>query len=358
MGRDDPHESASIEWLQRVLGERTELWDVFTRREEYEPALRDKYDRYPSFLSRGADHFQPYVSALLHQLGVRPEYPDDKEFAVCLSHDVDFLFETPEAKLNKAVNAFASKDLGGMLKHIRQMPKTRIPYWTFDEIMRMEDRHGARSTFFFLANDSSEPEANYLPEDVRSVMAELDAGGWEIGLHGGFRAYMDIERLKLEKGLLERALGRSVSGYRGHFLKFRVPDTWELLARAGFAYDSTLGYPDRSGFRNGMCHPYRPFNLRTSSWIDILEVPLVIMDTSLFEHMRLDAKQAWDLTSTLLRRVRELAGGISINWHNSSFSGEPLDFYERILQFCNENEAWMTTCGRLAEHWRLAGYLR
>ncbi len=358
MGGDDHDAYANLVRLERVLRERIDLFDLYARKEEYDPVLRDRYDRFPYFLSREKDVLDPCVSAYLREKGFSPEYPEDKKFAVCLTHDVDFLFEAPEAKLNRAINSFASKDIMMMFKHIRQMPNRRIPNWTFEEVVRVEKRYNALSTFFFLANNPPERQANYYLDDVRSVMAELEGGGWEIGLHGGFDAYMDFDKLKREKGMLEKALGHDVRGYRGHYLKFRMPDTWELLTKAGFAYDTTIGYPDCVGFRNGMCHPYRPYNLRTGSWIEILEVPLVIMDTSLFEHMRLDADQAWELARTLLNKIKGLAGGVSINWHNSSFSGESLEFYERILRYCEESQAWMTTCDRLVEHLRTARYLQ
>jgi hypothetical protein len=35
-------------------------------------------------------------------------------------------------------------------------------------------------------------------------------------------------------------------------LQFKDPKTCELLARAGFSYDSTSSYHDCSGFRNGI----------------------------------------------------------------------------------------------------------
>jgi peptidoglycan/xylan/chitin deacetylase (PgdA/CDA1 family) len=352
MGEDGTRASDDSNRLERALRGQTHLWDLYTRKEEYEPSLRDRYDRFPRFLSQESDILEPRVSAFLREQGARPEYPEGRNFAVCLTHDIDMVFETYEAKLTKAIQAFATKDLKRMLRHIRHITNLRIPNWTFDNIMRLEERYQVRSTFFFLAHHASDPSANYLLDDLVSVLGELHDGGWEVGLHGGFDAYLDMEKLRQEKGVLEKALGHSVGGYRGHFLKFRVPDTWEALSQAGFVYDTTIGYPDCAGFRNGMCHPYRPYNLRTGSWIDIMEVPLVIMDTSIFEHMRLNAEQAWELTSRLLGRVNEMAGAVSILWHNSSFSGEMLEFYERILRYCEENRAWMTTCEKLVKHWR------
>ena len=105
--------------------------------------------------------------------------------------------------------------------------------------------------------------------------------GWEVGLHGGHTAYLNAQEMKIKKERLEKVTHQPVLGYRNHYLRFKVPDTWEYLSKAGFQYDTTLGYADCAGFRNGMCHPFRPFNLNTNHEIDILEIPLTVMDGSL-----------------------------------------------------------------------------
>jgi hypothetical protein len=51
-------------------------------------------------------------------------------------------------------------------------------------------------------------------------------------------------------------------------------------------YDTTFGYNDLVGFRNGMCYPFRPYNLNTASEVNILEIPLALMDGTLFDVIR------------------------------------------------------------------------
>jgi peptidoglycan/xylan/chitin deacetylase (PgdA/CDA1 family) len=345
--------------LIETLRERPDLWDLFTRKEEYEDGIRDKYDRFPYFLSRERSILEPVVSAFLYEKGFHPSYPEGKRFAVCLSHDIDFLYEAPETKLIKAIQSFVARDMRQSWSHLRQMPATRIPFWNFDAITSLEERYGARSTFYFLAQDKSilqkegdGSDFSYQIDDVKLEMRELDAGGWGIGLHGGLDCHTGMDQLRQEKELLERTLGKRIIGYRGHFLKFKVPDTWKNLESAGFEYDSTLYYADCVGFRNGMCHPFHPYDLNTAESIDILELPMAVMDTSLFEYMRLDEVQAWEMTRSLLDKTRKLGGAVSVLWHNSSMFGERLKFYEKLLKYCNENEAWLTSAEQLNDHWK------
>jgi peptidoglycan/xylan/chitin deacetylase (PgdA/CDA1 family) len=340
----------------KTIREQPDLWDVYTRKEEYENGLRDKYDRFQHYMSAERTIFEPRVSAHLHANGFRPEYPEDRKFAVCMSHDIDFPPERPdrpEEKLIKVINSIAAKDPKGVLNQVLQMPLRRKRCWNFDDIVALEERYDARSTFFFLAQDGTEEDHAYpLDEEVAREIKHLCSNGWEVGLHGGPQAYLDIEQLRHEKGMLELVLGKEVSGYRGHYLKIRVPHTWRILEQAGFKYDTTLSYADCAGFRNGMCHPFPPFDLEGNCELGIIEVPLIIMDVCLLDVMRLDNEKAWDLAKYLLDEVRRYNGAISILWHNSNMFGDKLKFYERMLNYCSENKAWLTTTENVVEHWK------
>jgi len=46
-----------------------------------------------------------------------------------------------------------------------------------------------------------------------------------------------------------------------------------------------------------MCHPFRPFNLNTGQEMEILEIPLAIMDQTLLSYMQLNMEQAWNRQS-------------------------------------------------------------
>src|SRR5690606_23726327 len=170
-------------------------------------------------------------------------------------------------------------------------------------------------------------------EDIISHLKEISDRGWEVGLHGGYYSYNSLEALKKEKKRLENVLGKAVQGFRNHYLRFKTPDTWKILADAGFSYDTTFGYHDCAGFRNGMCHPFKPYNLNTGKEIDILEIPLTIMDTTLFSLMHLDFNQAWKLTEKLIDTVEHYKGVLTILWHNTYMQGDYLEFYRKILRY-------------------------
>jgi peptidoglycan/xylan/chitin deacetylase (PgdA/CDA1 family) len=165
-----------------------------------------------------------------------------------------------------------------------------------------------------------------------------------VGLHGGHTTYLNEPEMREKKKQLEKVTHKPVLGYRNHYLRFKVPTTWECLNKAGFQYDTTLGFADCAGFRNGMCHPFRPFNLKTNHEIEILEIPLIVMDGTLDQtYMRLDGKRKWKFAKMLIDRIAACHGVFTLLWHNTNMEEENLELYEKILAYCNKRRAWMTS---------------
>ncbi len=332
-----------------VLRSDRSMYDIFTRQEEYRQGLRDSLGRFPYYASEQRNVRVPVVSQFLRERGLHVEYPNDHKFAICLSHDVDIL--CPNNYLRKemdSVRCLTTGDFRGFLDRLSR-PRVVRPFLDSREIMELEDRYGARSSFYFIATDNG-PDRSYDVRGIKEDLRHIDGSGWEVGLHGTQAACDDLARMTKEKALLEEALGGAVVGYRNHFLRFKIPVTWRLLHQAGFKYDATLGFADCAGFRGGMCHPFFPYDLEAGATIPIQEIPLVIMDASLFQnYMRLDVQGAWELIKGLIDVVQSQRGTMGILWHNTNMQGENLKLYEKLLQYCQERGAWMPTGKQLQQ---------
>lgn len=331
-----------------LIRKNTDMWDLFTRKEEYNSPIRDQYDRFPYYASTNRNIFEPRVSKYLIDNGYQIHYPDNKSFAVCLTHDIDNVYESILSKGLAAFRHFRQRNPHEAFHSITQMRSKKLPLCNFSSIMDLEEKYGAKSTFFFMAENSDERDYSYTIEDLEPEIREIIDRGWEVGLHGGQNAYLNPQEMRGKKERLEKVTHQSVFGYRNHFLCFNVPDTWECLSIAGFQYDTTLGYADCVGFRNGMCHPFRPFNLKTNHEIEILEIPLTVMDGTLDQtYMRLVGENKWEFIKGLIDRVAACHGVFTLLWHNTYMERENLKFYKKILQYCNERKAWLTNANEI-----------
>lgn len=349
------------------LKQKKDLWDIYTRREEYAPAMLDghgRFDRNSAYKSgenagiTNADITSPVLSRYLVDKGFMTEYPDDRKFAICLTHDVDEIFPPPSHALLSSLYLLKGFRIEGLKRELfwRRRGQNHSPYWNFGDIMALEERYGAKSTFFFLAADRDIRRFRYDIETLGEELGSIADGGWEVGLHGGYYAYDSLEEMVKEKRRLEKALGRKIAGYRNHYLRFKVPVTWELLAKAGFKHDSTLGFADAVGFRNGMCHPFRPFNLEADRYVDILEIPLCVMDMALYSSIaKFNSVNAWEAMDRLMNAAEECGGVLTVLWHNNMFNcpfREPLcRLYEKILAEGQRRRAWLTSAEEIRRWW-------
>ena len=150
----------------------------------------------------------------------------------------------------------------------------------------------------------------------------MHARGHEIGLHGSYETFRDPARLKGELERLVHAcaqerIEQEAWGARQHFLRWENPTTWRAYEEAGLAYDTTLGYSSRPGFRAGSCHEYPVFDLRARRELRLRERPLVVMDTPTLDRLGLDDDGLGALIERLRAECRRAGGDFTVLWHNN-----------------------------------------
>ncbi|HIH74101.1 MAG TPA: hypothetical protein HA306_02125 [Methanosarcina sp.] len=342
--------------MHNLLKQKIEIWDLFTRKEEYHPDKLDEHGRFFFAENELRNASRPEVSRYLVENGMKVEFPENRTFAVCLTHDMDDIYPPLSHSLLSSAHCLKDLDFRGSVTQFlwKFQGSEHSPYLNFSEIMDLEESFGAKSSFYFIASKEDPKRFRYDIEDLESCLGEIPDRGWEAGLHGGYYSYDNPEALKSEKERLEKVLGKKVVGFRNHYLRFKTPDTWELLADAGFSYDSTFGYSESTGFRNGMCHPFKPYNLNEDREINILEIPLTVMDVALFKASS-SFEEAWKNIKDLIDTTARFNGVITFLWHNfvfgCSFRKDWIKLYEKALQYCSDGGAWITSGEDIYRWW-------
>lgn len=313
-------------------------WDYFIKYEEYNKS--DKLNRFLYDYTTYKNVDQPIISRFLAKT-IEPFWPENKEFCLCLTHDIDCL----------KPNHFQKINIKPYKKILMKISPKFSSAWDFSNIINIEKKFGGKSSFFILALSPNELDFNYHLEEIVDEIKIIEDEGFDIGLHGGHSAFRDNKKMAQEKEKLSQYVKMKIWGYRNHCLKFDIPLTYYLLESCNFKYDSTYGYPDRIGFRNGLCYPFYPFDIIRKRYFNILEIPLTIMDATLFHYMKLDINAAWIHVKRLIDNTRICNGVITILWHNTYFYGDYLKFYLKLLSYANENSAWIIDAKTLYHHW-------
>lgn len=331
-----------------------DVWDVFCAKEENAVRTTDARGRifYADRLSHEVS--RPVVSEFLFNSGFRPHYPDDRSFAVCISHDVDHLLQGGLSVLSRFKEASKELMQGYWRRAVRYAKGDSVinPHYNIDKLLDIEDNLGVKSTYYFLALQSDDEDFNYRIDDVIPVLDLVRSSGCEIGLHGGHTAYRDSVKLQAEKLALEQASGVELKGYRNHFLRISTPDTWENLNRAGFLYDTTYGFPDHPGFRTGMCYPYFPYNATLGRYCSILEIPLIVMDATFLYYLRSDAKSAFTKIKEMIDKTKNVNGVFTLLWHNNYLYAPWKELFKAVVNYCKDHNAWFATGDQLNDWWR------
>ena len=356
------HSNSKPNWnyIHNELKKDKDIWNLFLKKEEYRISESIKNDILSYKLTKQKNVLIPIVSEYLIKKGFNFEYEDGKKFAVFLSHDVDDINITGKQLFRSIIPYPFHRDYFGTKKFIFSYLKKEKPYINFKKIINLEEKYNAISTFFFLATQQDIFGKKYHIDEIQDEILDIIDNNCEIGLHTGFYSFDDLEKIKKEKKKLEKITKKRVIGVRNHILRFKIPRTWEILNQAGFFYDSSYGYYDMIGFRNGMCHPFFPYDLNQNKKIDILEIPVCVADITMFSYMKIGVKEAWILLKKLIDNIEKLNGVLTILWHNWTFSypvsyaglfdSEWTKLYEKILKYCCEKKAWITNGVNIAKY--------
>jgi len=230
------------------------------------------------------------------------------------------------------------------------MPPER--YGDFMDWLRLEERFGYRSTFFFLPYPATHPhvlDGDYRFSDrvrfdnrlmrVADMMKEMASAGWEIGLHGTYNSATQKGLLKGQKELVEDIIGREVVSVRQHYLNHVPGLTHRLQAEAGFRVDSTIGHTRAIGLKMGTSHPHRIWDAVTRQAVPLVEVPLIAMDTPLLilGLERQGPRQAMDQLIGIGEGIASSGGVFCLNWHPHNLPVLPLqETYRDLLSWSKD----------------------
>lgn len=334
------------------------IWNIFSAQQEFGKLSRDKYDRFP-FKKSNFDAQEPIVSRFLHHSGFIPKYPDGKSMAVCISHDVDVLINSKwplKTMVNQQVKAFLKADFPRIKLNHKYFKRHINTNYSIKNLIDYLKAKNIKSSFYFLSLTPNDQDFNYLVEEVKGEIEYAINNDFEIGLHGGHKAYNSYEKLITEKENLEKTLGQKLDGYRNHYLRLNYPQTLQNLEEANFKYDTTFGFAESIGFRNGMCYPFMPYDSETRKYLKVYELPLMAMDDTLFNYMNLNPINAFNHLVSLTQKVKSVNGVLTLLWHNNEFFTEKGVTFKKIIDFLETQNVWFTTSKNLVEWFEQQGY--
>jgi hypothetical protein len=127
-----------------------------------------------------------------------------------------------------------------------------------------------------------------------------------------------------EMRALEAASGVAVLGSRHHIFHMKRP-FWPTLAehaQAKLAYDSSVAFNDRPGYRLGIAFPCYLWNPLSQERIGTMQIPCLVMDGGFFYHPNQTVDGVLQQMQELLGLLKRYRGVAAIDWHvRTSYPG-------------------------------------
>ncbi len=274
--------------------------------------------------------------------------PSPRKPKIVPTHDIDLLYRF-KSRFQALKSIFGrdmliNRDMAMVKQSLQEYRRWKSddfedPYiQAIMEFAMREHAAGLEPIFFFKALYDEEDDATYDIRDVRlqRVWEHIDKEQGIIGLHGSYESADETGLLRKEQERLNEHLarfGRNVTCSRQHYLRAFFaddPNSLDLWRNAGITDDYTIGFAERCGFRCGTCHPYPLYDVRNDRVTDIIEHPLIVMDGTLFDYMKLSVEESKELVTRLKQRCLDVEGDFVFLWHNHTTTREFVPYYREV----------------------------
>ncbi|MES2764192.1 MAG: polysaccharide deacetylase family protein [Bacteroidota bacterium] len=321
-----------------------------TRYEEYLTSDKDDHQRFQGEKSLVFQYnclHIPFLNSAVEEfaLKLKNKFPEiifnKRPFNFLSTIDIDNAF----AYAHKGL----VRNLGGLTKDVLSVKFDKVsvriksnandeqdPYNTFALINSLSKESQTALQYFVLIGDHSkyDKNPNYKSKGFRELLKSL-SNDHKMGLHPSYESFNDLSKISTEKKRLEEIIEKKVTSARCHFLRVKLPETYRTFLEAGITDDYTMIYASQSGFRTGLCVPFKWFDLEKNEATDLTIHTSVIMEGTLRDYNKLSTANAKHTALNLLSEVKKHGGEFISIFHNDSFTPEQnewIEFYEAILK--------------------------
>ncbi|MDR0205816.1 MAG: polysaccharide deacetylase family protein [Bacteroidales bacterium] len=294
---------------------------LISRYEEYyDDNIPDKHGRFQyqdSVAFKSGWHRKLMVHKLASMLAqvIKLHYPQFvyslPKFKELSTHDVDIAFQYKGKPWWRWCGAVAKAILRFRFKHANNYLKTALGKEVVDPFDNFEPEK-TTPIYFILSSNFTKYDKNisYKTKAFKELTNKL-ATFSEIGIHPSYYSSRKTSLIEIEKKRLEEILQQKITKSRQHFLRFRFPDTFRALIKAGITDDYSLGWHNEAGFRASLAVPYPFFDLVKNEETELMLHPLALMD-GVF-----NKEEEQTVLNDLRKEVKTMGGNLIVLTHNS-----------------------------------------
>ncbi len=242
----------------------------------------------------------------------------DRKSRVFLTHDIDSVYGAVKEDGRYALDKLKPFEI---LRLIYNATLGTPDWLNMDKIMKVEAEYGFKSTFYWLlVKNKQNSDYDFHSPAITKAFDRVRQSGGENGIHKSVGAGSFSEEIK--------TFGTKPQGNRFHFLKFTLPEGYDLIEENGILLDTSLGFSPVFGLRNSFGQPFRPFSLAKNRPYKFVEVPQILMDRT-FYNLNMPVSEAKKKFFDFVEKNKYNCV-FTLNFHNNFFTGLKYHGYSQL----------------------------
>ncbi len=308
---------------------------LVSRYEEYLSFNPDKFGRFKAKDSLAFQHNfleKPVVDIWIDSFRdqLRKKFPNltfkSPAFDVILTYDIDVAFKYKGRSLGRTLGSALKDIMGFNLRTLKERLQTlfaskKDPWDVYDDLEKIISENGFSSIFFFLLAEKSKHDKNlhYENREMKKLVNYVKTFSG-IGIHPSFYTSSNPEKFLTEKERLEKISAEKITKSRQHFLKFRMPETFNSLLSAGITEDYSMAFPEAAGFRAGTSKPFNFYDVKNEKATQLRLFPVTFMEGNFMTKNTMANESIWECIAALIDEVKKVDGTFISIWHNHTIS--------------------------------------
>jgi len=334
---------------------------LLSRYEEYLPYMEDRHGRFEAdqSLAYHAGFIEsPVVDIYAGQLkdklkNLFPMLESRKRtFTFIPTYDIDIAYAYKGKGLARNTLLFIFEICTFRFKKIYERikvltKKDKDPFDTYNLQFQIQKQHKLNPIYFFLSGEFGPKDRNISIHSRTFHLLVKNIGDYaSTGIHPSYASNYSIKKLKEEIRHLAGILNSTIENSRQHYLKMKLPETYQNLIKFDIKNDFSMGFASHTGFRAGTCTPFNFYDLSQEIETGLKVYPLSIMDGTLRDYMKLKPEKALEKAREIIDAVKKVDGTLVTLWHNDALSEHGdwkgwCDVYSQIVEYASRNSQSM-----------------
>lgn len=329
---------------------------LLSRYEEYLSDVTDRFGRFPAeeSLAYQAKCLQiPLIDIWITKLKavLQKHYPDllfkTRTYQFTPTYDIDVAYAYLYKGWLRTIGGYAVAVKNGRFSEVWRRTKVLLgrqkdPYDTYYWQLKLHKKYKLNPIYFFLVGEYGVYDKNIsIHHRLYQNLIQTTGDYYDVGIHPSYQSNQELRVLNHEINALTEVLKKEVTQSRQHYIKLKIPTTYQNLTELDINRDYSMGYPSQIGFRASTATPFYFYDLTLEMKTGLKVYPFAVMDVTLHDYLHLNPEEAIKQVRKLVKITKSVNGHFMTLWHNHTLSRSHgwedwQMVYEEIIKLASE----------------------